>query len=190
MHTSFYYFSLFSLSSSAYDVVLRQKVAVKKLSRPFQSLIHSRRSYRELRLLKHMKHENVSAPRENTQRQSDAAPCMFPLCYWSALLVSVSAGNRAAGRLHTCCSVRGLQRTVIFHPFMLSTYALFTKNSKILLLEWRVVLVEVILGDDWLVEMSDRCHGSITMFSSELKLPRTPHWPILSLLFDSQLPGD
>uniref|UniRef100_A0A8C5BB30 mitogen-activated protein kinase n=1 Tax=Gadus morhua TaxID=8049 RepID=A0A8C5BB30_GADMO len=44
---------------SAYDVVLREKVAVKKLSRPFQSLIHSRRSYRELRLLKHMKHENV-----------------------------------------------------------------------------------------------------------------------------------
>ncbi|KAK1789478.1 hypothetical protein P4O66_015393 [Electrophorus voltai] len=44
---------------SAYDVLLRQKVAVKKLSRPFQSLIHSRRSYRELRLLKHMKHENV-----------------------------------------------------------------------------------------------------------------------------------
>lgn len=55
---------LFSLCvfSSAYDVVSRQKVAVKKLSRPFQSLIHSRRSYRELRLLKHMKHENVSAP--------------------------------------------------------------------------------------------------------------------------------
>ncbi|MGH0164452.1 UNVERIFIED_CONTAM: hypothetical protein FKN15_004316 [Acipenser sinensis] len=43
---------------SVYDVKLRQKVAVKKLSRPFQSLIHSRRSYRELRLLKHMKHEN------------------------------------------------------------------------------------------------------------------------------------
>uniref|UniRef100_A0A671SXM9 mitogen-activated protein kinase n=1 Tax=Sinocyclocheilus anshuiensis TaxID=1608454 RepID=A0A671SXM9_9TELE len=36
-----------------------RKVAVKKLSRPFQSLIHSRRTYRELRLLKHMKHENV-----------------------------------------------------------------------------------------------------------------------------------
>ncbi|KAI7792167.1 mitogen-activated protein kinase 11, partial [Triplophysa rosa] len=44
---------------SAYEVRLRQKVAVKKLSRPFQSLIHSRRTYRELRLLKHMKHENV-----------------------------------------------------------------------------------------------------------------------------------
>ncbi|TRY60110.1 hypothetical protein DNTS_012010 [Danionella cerebrum] len=35
------------------------KVAVKKLSRPFQSIIHAKRTYRELRLLKHMKHENV-----------------------------------------------------------------------------------------------------------------------------------
>lgn len=47
------------LCSSAYDTRLRQKVAVKKLSRPFQSLIHARRTYRELRLLKHLKHENV-----------------------------------------------------------------------------------------------------------------------------------
>lgn len=45
--------------SSAYDTRLRQRVAVKKLSRPFQSLIHARRTYRELRLLKHLKHENV-----------------------------------------------------------------------------------------------------------------------------------
>ncbi|XP_049985297.1 mitogen-activated protein kinase 11 isoform X2 [Alexandromys fortis] len=45
--------------SSAYDARLRQKVAVKKLSRPFQSLIHARRTYRELRLLKHLKHENL-----------------------------------------------------------------------------------------------------------------------------------
>ncbi|XP_053775801.1 mitogen-activated protein kinase 11 isoform X1 [Desmodus rotundus] len=44
---------------SAYDTRLRQKVAVKKLSRPFQSLVHARRTYRELRLLKHLKHENV-----------------------------------------------------------------------------------------------------------------------------------
>uniref|UniRef100_A0A8C2P4D7 mitogen-activated protein kinase n=1 Tax=Capra hircus TaxID=9925 RepID=A0A8C2P4D7_CAPHI len=35
--------------SSAYDTRLRQRVAVKKLSRPFQSLIHARRTYRELR---------------------------------------------------------------------------------------------------------------------------------------------
>ncbi|KAG7238353.1 hypothetical protein INR49_031069 [Caranx melampygus] len=44
---------------SAYDVKTDLKVAVKKLSRPFQSIIHAKRTYRELRLLKHMKHENV-----------------------------------------------------------------------------------------------------------------------------------
>uniref|UniRef100_A0AAQ5XZC6 mitogen-activated protein kinase n=1 Tax=Amphiprion ocellaris TaxID=80972 RepID=A0AAQ5XZC6_AMPOC len=44
---------------SAYDVKSCLKVAVKKLSRPFQSIIHAKRTYRELRLLKHMKHENV-----------------------------------------------------------------------------------------------------------------------------------
>uniref|UniRef100_A0A672QDB6 mitogen-activated protein kinase n=1 Tax=Sinocyclocheilus grahami TaxID=75366 RepID=A0A672QDB6_SINGR len=45
--------------SSAYDEKTGLKVAVKKLSRPFQSIIHAKRTYRELRLLKHMKHENV-----------------------------------------------------------------------------------------------------------------------------------
>uniref|UniRef100_A0A8C6LLG2 mitogen-activated protein kinase n=1 Tax=Nothobranchius furzeri TaxID=105023 RepID=A0A8C6LLG2_NOTFU len=44
---------------SAYDVKTGLRVAVKKLSRPFQSIIHAKRTYRELRLLKHMKHENV-----------------------------------------------------------------------------------------------------------------------------------
>lgn len=41
---------------------MAMRVAVKKLSRPFQSIIHAKRTYRELRLLKHMKHENVSFP--------------------------------------------------------------------------------------------------------------------------------
>lgn len=45
------------------DMKTYQKVAVKKLSRPFQSIIHAKRTYRELRLLKHMKHENVSCLR-------------------------------------------------------------------------------------------------------------------------------
>ncbi|XP_057412071.1 mitogen-activated protein kinase 11 isoform X1 [Balaenoptera acutorostrata] len=53
------YGSVWPPCSSAYDTRLRQRVAVKKLSRPFQSLIHARRTYRELRLLKHLKHENV-----------------------------------------------------------------------------------------------------------------------------------
>lgn len=49
--------------SSVMDMKTYQKVAVKKLSRPFQSIIHAKRTYRELRLLKHMKHENVSRRR-------------------------------------------------------------------------------------------------------------------------------
>lgn len=47
--------------SAAFDTKTGLRVAVKKLSRPFQSIIHAKRTYRELRLLKHMKHENVSS---------------------------------------------------------------------------------------------------------------------------------
>ncbi len=43
------------------------KVAIKKLARPFQSAIHAKRTYRELRMLKHMNHENV---REKQQQQT------------------------------------------------------------------------------------------------------------------------
>jgi len=35
------------------------RVAIKKLARPFQSQIHAKRTYRELKMLKHMKHENI-----------------------------------------------------------------------------------------------------------------------------------
>lgn len=45
--------------SSANDTKDGQMVAVKKLSRPFQSIIHAKRTYRELKLLRHLKHENV-----------------------------------------------------------------------------------------------------------------------------------
>lgn len=45
--------------SSAVDNRTGSKVAIKKLYRPFQSELFAKRAYRELRLLKHMKHENV-----------------------------------------------------------------------------------------------------------------------------------
>jgi serine/threonine protein kinase len=48
------------VNSSAFDNVRQIKVAIKKLSRPFQSSIHAKRAYREIRMLKHMHHENVS----------------------------------------------------------------------------------------------------------------------------------
>lgn len=45
--------------SSAQDTLTGLKVAIKKLTRPFQTSIHAKRTYRELRMLKHMNHENV-----------------------------------------------------------------------------------------------------------------------------------
>lgn len=53
--------------SAAFDTKTGLRVAVKKLSRPFQSIIHAKRTYRELRLLKHMKHENVSSSLKGEQ---------------------------------------------------------------------------------------------------------------------------
>ncbi|TRY81808.1 hypothetical protein DNTS_008241 [Danionella cerebrum] len=44
---------------SALDRKTGVRVAIKKLHRPFQSRLFAKRAYRELRLLKHMKHENV-----------------------------------------------------------------------------------------------------------------------------------
>lgn len=35
------------------------KVAIKKIARPFQSAVHAKRTYRELRMLKHMNHDNI-----------------------------------------------------------------------------------------------------------------------------------
>lgn len=59
-----------ALRSSAVDSRTGAKVAIKKLYRPFQSELFAKRAYRELRLLKHMRHENVSA----LGRRSDTAP--------------------------------------------------------------------------------------------------------------------
>uniref|UniRef100_A0A667X0I3 mitogen-activated protein kinase n=1 Tax=Myripristis murdjan TaxID=586833 RepID=A0A667X0I3_9TELE len=44
---------------SAIDQQTKEKVAIKKLYRPFQSLIHAKRAYRELRLLRHIQNDNV-----------------------------------------------------------------------------------------------------------------------------------
>ncbi|CAB1336905.1 unnamed protein product [Coregonus sp. 'balchen'] len=44
---------------SVINVKTNEKVAIKKLHRPFQSEMFAKRAYRELRLLKQMKHENV-----------------------------------------------------------------------------------------------------------------------------------
>uniref|UniRef100_A0A3P9N0Q6 mitogen-activated protein kinase n=1 Tax=Poecilia reticulata TaxID=8081 RepID=A0A3P9N0Q6_POERE len=60
------YTTLLAVGSGAYGTVCsaidqktKEKVAIKKLYRPFQSLIHAKRAYRELRLLRHIQHDNV-----------------------------------------------------------------------------------------------------------------------------------
>lgn len=46
--------------SSARDQLTQQPVAVKKIMKPFSTPVLSKRTYRELKLLKHLRHENVS----------------------------------------------------------------------------------------------------------------------------------
>lgn len=62
-------------------------MAIKKLYRPFQSELFAKRAYRELRLLKHMRHENVSP-----KPAPDA-----DIVHWPALILSSPAN--AAHRL-------------------------------------------------------------------------------------------
>jgi serine/threonine protein kinase len=49
-----------TVPSSAKDQLTGQAVAVKKIMKPFSTPVLSKRTYRELKLLKHLKHENVS----------------------------------------------------------------------------------------------------------------------------------
>lgn len=50
---------LMDRDSSAKDQLTQQAVAVKKIMKPFSTPVLSKRTYRELKLLKHLRHENV-----------------------------------------------------------------------------------------------------------------------------------
>lgn len=64
--------------SSAVDSRTGAKVAIKKLYRPFQSELFAKRAYRELRLLKHMRHENVSRAGRPAQDVVSIAAARLP----------------------------------------------------------------------------------------------------------------
>lgn len=110
---------------------------MKKLSRPFQSIIHAKRTYRELRLLKHMKHENVSGlgsllafPRSKPAQKANAYPLvkfneMFisvkvvhsALCDFNlnvAFFFSLFAGYWPLRCFHSCYKPERIQRCVSF----------------------------------------------------------------------------
>ena len=65
-HASLPYFRCWSCRlthfppSSAKDQLTGASVAVKKIMKPFSTPVLSKRTYRELKLLKHIQHENVS----------------------------------------------------------------------------------------------------------------------------------
>lgn len=54
------FFFYYKFLSSALDTTTGEKVAIKKLSRPFQNVTHAKRAFRELVLLKMVNHKNVS----------------------------------------------------------------------------------------------------------------------------------
>ncbi|KAJ2770053.1 MAPK protein hog1 [Coemansia nantahalensis] len=49
----------FGLVCSARDQLTGQSVAIKKILRPFSSSVLAKRTYREMKLLKHLRHENI-----------------------------------------------------------------------------------------------------------------------------------
>lgn len=49
----------FGLVCSATDTLTNQSVAIKKIMKPFSTAILAKRTYRELKLLKHLRHENL-----------------------------------------------------------------------------------------------------------------------------------
>ncbi|EGY20830.1 mitogen-activated protein kinase HOG1 [Verticillium dahliae VdLs.17] len=49
----------FGLVCSAHDHLINQNVAVKKVVKPFSTPALAKRTYRELKLLKHLRHENI-----------------------------------------------------------------------------------------------------------------------------------
>lgn len=49
------------VTSSATDNLTTQAVAIKKITEPFHSLEAAKRSFREVKLLRHLRHGNVSS---------------------------------------------------------------------------------------------------------------------------------
>ncbi|KKK15440.1 hypothetical protein ARAM_005356 [Aspergillus rambellii] len=50
------------ITSSAYDLIVEQPVAIKKMMKPFDSASIAKRAYREVKLLKQLRHDNVWIP--------------------------------------------------------------------------------------------------------------------------------
>jgi p38 MAP kinase len=90
--------------SSAKDQLTSQAVAIKKIMKPFSTPVLSKRTYRELKLLKHLRHENVGCPylcgtiHLTSGRSSALAISSYPrwrTCWWPISLPSPSADSNS-----------------------------------------------------------------------------------------------
>lgn len=108
----------------------------------------------------------AEAAQAHETRECWCSPCRKTDGWTEAVIdrLPLSAGHRAAGRLHACCGAGGLQRAV-------NSYSPCKYPSKC---GGRGVSAEEILGESMRVQMSGCCHGSASMFSSESAAPPPP----------------
>ena len=59
--------------NAAKDQLTGQSVAVKKIMKPFSTPVLAKRTYRELKLLKHLRHENVSMTMPTSIQDTDVS---------------------------------------------------------------------------------------------------------------------
>ena len=62
--------------SSAMDTVANERVAIKKLVKPFQNETYAKRAFRELRLMKMVNHKNVSTEEYSYCSGVSAVQCL------------------------------------------------------------------------------------------------------------------
>jgi len=93
-----HYQNLGAIGSGAYGQVCSVddtrngvKMAIKKFSRPFQSVMHAKRALREVRLLIHMEHENVLDIRDLFTPQKSVAT--FEDVYLTTTLMGADLNN-------------------------------------------------------------------------------------------------
>jgi p38 MAP kinase len=72
--------------SSAKDQLTGASVAIKKIMKPFSTPVLSKRTYRELKLLKHIQHENVGIP--TTSSEHSPIPSSLQIISLSDVFIS------------------------------------------------------------------------------------------------------
>lgn len=108
------------ICSSAVDTATNTRVAIKKLARPFQSAVHAKRTYRELKLLKHMRHENVIGllnvfypEKDSTQVRSYI---INPSHFNAKFTYNLTGFTEATRKPQKLCKYSGLSFTINYKP--------------------------------------------------------------------------